>query len=124
MINVLVVDDSMFMRQLIKDILKTDPEINVIGEADNGSDAVDRFKELRPDVTTLDIVMEGTNGIGALQEIMQIDRNAVVVMITSIGEEKYVKQCLDMGSKGFVIKPFDEDDVKRTVKKAALLAGK
>lgn len=123
MINVLVVDDSMFMRQLIKDILNTDPEINLVGEADNGSDAVDRFNELRPDVVTLDIVMEGTNGIGALEEIMKIDKNAVVVMITSIGEEKYVKQCLDMGAKGFVIKPFDEDDVKRTIRKAALLIG-
>lgn len=102
----------------------TDPELNIVGEADNGSAAVERFKELSPDVTTLDIVMEGTNGITALQEIMSIDRNAVVVMITSIGEEKYVKQCLDVGAKGFVIKPFDEDDVKRTVRKAALLVGK
>lgn len=120
----LVVDDSMFMRQLIKDIIKNDSEFNIVGEADNGSDAVKKFNELRPDITTLDIVMEGTNGIGALEEIMKIDRDAVVIMITSIGDEKYVKQCLDIGAKGFIIKPFDEDDVKRTLRKAALLAGK
>lgn len=124
MINVLVVDDSMFMRQLIKDIIKNNSEFNIVGEADNGSDAVKKFNELRPDITTLDIVMEGTNGIGALEEIMKIDRDAVVIMITSIGDEKYVKQCLDIGAKGFIIKPFDEDDVKRTLRKAALLAGK
>jgi two-component system chemotaxis response regulator CheY len=117
---VLVVDDSMFMRQLLKDIFNNDSEINIVGEANNGSDAVRLFKELKPDVTTLDIIMEGSSGITALEEIMKLDEKATVIMITSIGEEKYVKQCLDIGAKGFVLKPFDEEDVLITVKKAAL----
>jgi two-component system chemotaxis response regulator CheY len=112
------------MRQIIKDILIKEGDITIVGEADNGADAVERYKELQPDIVTLDIVMEDSNGVTALQNIMEFNKNAIVIMITSIGQEKYVKQCLDLGAKGFIIKPFDEDDVLRTVRNAASLISK
>lgn len=118
MIRILIVDDSVFMREIIKDILANEPDMEVVGEAENGLEAFEKYKELKPDVVTLDIVMGEANGIDALANILEYDKEATVVMITSIGQEKYVRQCLDMGAKGFIIKPFAEDDVLETIRKA------
>jgi len=116
LIKVLIADDSSFMREVIKDILEKQDDIEVVGEAENGDTAVAKYRELDPDVVTLDIVMPDSNGINALEKILKINSNAVAIMITSIGQEKYVKQCLDMGAKGFIIKPFAEEDVLETIR--------
>ncbi len=117
MIKVLVVDDSVFMREIIKDIVSKQEDMQIVGEAEDGVGAFEKYKQLKPDIVTLDIVMGESNGIDGLGKILEYDRNALVVMITSIGQEKYVKQCLDMGAKGFIIKPFAESDVLDTIRK-------
>lgn len=118
MIRILVVDDSTFMRDILKEIINKQSNMQVIGEADDGISGFERYKELHPDVVTLDIIMARENGISALQKILEYDKNATVIMVTSVGQERYVKQCLDIGAKGFVIKPFTEEDVISTIKKA------
>lgn len=120
MIRILVVDDSVFMREIIKDIISRQDDMEVVGEAENGAGAFEMYTQLTPDIVTLDIVMGESNGIDALGKILEYNKNASVIMITSIGQEKYVKQCLDMGAKGFIIKPFAENDVLDTIRKVAL----
>lgn len=120
MTSILVVDDSSFMREIIKDILVKEPGISIVGEADNGITGFELYKMLNPEVVTLDIVMEKVTGISTLESILEYDKNASVIMITSIGQEKYIKQCLDMGAKGFIIKPFSEEDVLETIRKVIL----
>ena len=104
------------MREIIKDILKKNPDLKVVGEADNGGKGFERYKELKPDLVTLDIVMENVTGIEMLQKVIEYNKDAVVLMITSIGQEKYVKQCLDIGAKGVIVKPFSEEEVLDTIK--------
>lgn len=118
MINVLIADDSLFMREIIKGILGKQTDINVIGEADNGAVCFEKYKELKPDVVTLDIVMGDANGISALQNIIGYNKDAVVIMVTSVGQEKYVRQCLEIGARGFIIKPFAEEEVVNAIRKA------
>jgi len=87
----------------------------VIGEAENGSVAVRKYKELRPDIVTMDITMPEMDGIQALKEIRQFDSNSKVVMISALGQESYVREAVMSGAKGFIIKPFKEDYVVQTL---------
>lgn len=117
MINVMVVDDSAFMRDIIKDIINSQPDMQVVGEADNGTAGFEKYKELKPDLVTMDIIMANENGIQALGKIMNYDKDAKVIMVTSIGQEKFVTECLQLGAKGFIIKPFAEEQVISTLTK-------
>lgn len=105
--RVLIVDDGPFMRTLIKGILlKNDYE--VVGEAEDGEQGVSLFRELKPDLVTLDITMPGMDGITALHEIMAEDPEASVVMVSAMGQDQYVKEAIKSGAKSFIVKPFDE----------------
>lgn len=105
-IKVLVVDDSAFMRKVIGDILSADPAIEVVGRARNGKDALAQYKQLLPDVVTLDMEMPGMNGIEVLREIMKI-KPVAVVMVSSLTREgaNVTMQALDAGALDFVTKP-------------------
>ena len=114
--RVLVVDDAIFMRNMLKDIFNDD-QFEIVGEAANGVEAVERFKELRPDLTTMDIVMPFKSGIEATKEILAIDKNAIVVMCSALGQESLVMEAIEAGAADFVVKPFKPDDVHRVVQK-------
>ncbi len=117
MARVLVVDDAAFMRKMVSDALaKAGHE--VIGEAANGQEAVDRFQDLRPDLTTLDITMPEKDGLTALGEIMAIDPAARVIMCSALGQETKVLESIKLGAKDFVVKPFQPDRVKEAVAQA------
>lgn len=105
--KVLVVDDGAFMRVLIKGMLEKNGFI-VIGEAEDGNEAVRLYQELQPDITTMDITMPGKDGITALKEIIALDQDANIIMVSALGQEKYVKEAILAGAKSFVVKPFDE----------------
>lgn len=105
--RVLVVDDGAFMRLLIKQML-VKRGYEIVGEAENGKEAVEKYEELRPDLVTLDITMPVMDGIMALKEIMALNSNAKVVMVSAMGQEVYVKEAIRCGAKSFVVKPFDE----------------
>lgn len=105
--NILICDDAAFMRYHIKSMV-TNNGYNVIGEAENGLEAVRKYKELKPDIVTMDITMPEMTGIEALKEIIKIDPKAKVVMLSAMEQESMVKEAILSGAKNFIVKPFTE----------------
>lgn len=116
--KVLVVDDAAFMRVSIKNMI-TKHGFEVVGEAENGKIAVQKFQELSPDIVTLDITMPEMNGLDALKEIMKNNPNAIVIMVSALGQESMVREAVMSGAKGFVVKPFKEDVIVSALNKFA-----
>jgi two-component system chemotaxis response regulator CheY len=117
MARVLVVDDAVFMRKVVSDaLLKGGHEI--IGEAANGQEAIERFQELKPEVMTLDITMPEKDGLAALKEIIAMDPQARIVMCSALGQESKVLEAIKAGAKDFVVKPFQPDRVLSAIEKA------
>src|SRR3712207_2324437 len=117
MARVLVVDDAAFMRKMVTDAL-TKGGHEVVGEAGTGVEAVDRYRDLRPDVTTLDITMPEKDGLAALKEIIELDPSAKVVMCSALGQESKVLESIKLGAKDFVVKPFQAPRVLEAIGKA------
>jgi two-component system, chemotaxis family, chemotaxis protein CheY len=120
--RVLVVDDAMFMRNMLRDVFSKAEDFEVVGEAANGQEAVDKFVELAPDLVTMDIVMPLKSGIEALQEIMAKEPKACVVMCSALGQEALIVEAVQSGAKDFIVKPFQEarvlDVARRVVSRA------
>ena len=114
--KVLICDDAAFMRMMLKDIL-TRNEFEVCGEAANGIQAVERYKELRPDLVFMDITMPEMDGTEALKKILAFDPAASVIMLSAMGQQQAVTECMLSGAKNFVVKPFQSEKVIETVKK-------
>src|SRR5947207_10560342 len=112
--RVLVVDDAIFMRNMIKDIFASGG-FEVVGEAANGLEAVDKFKELKPDLVTMDIVMPFKSGIEATREIVAGQPEAIVVMCSALGQESLVMEAIEAGATDFIVKPFKEEEVLSVV---------
>ncbi|HOK40133.1 MAG TPA: response regulator [bacterium] len=110
----LVVDDSQFMRkQIERIIIQIGCEVSC--EAENGKDAIEKYKANKPDVVTMDITMPEMNGVEALRQIMAIDKNAIVIMMTAVGHDTIVKQSILLGAKHFIVKPFKPTEAARTI---------
>lgn len=105
-LRVLIVDDAIFMRKMISDIL-VENGMEIVGEADTGAKAIERFKELRPDLVTMDIIMPEMNGIDAVRKILEFDAQARIVMCSALGQQALVQEALVAGAKDFLIKPFN-----------------
>jgi two-component system, chemotaxis family, chemotaxis protein CheY len=105
------------MRKMVTDAL-TKGVHQVIGEAANGNEAVERFRDLRPEVTTLDITMPEKDGLTALQEIIGLDPGARVIMCSALGQESKVLESIKIGAKDFIVKPFKAERVLGAVDKA------
>lgn len=117
MATVLIADDSLFMRKRLSDIL-TEEGHEVVAEAENGDEAIMAYRRSQPELVLLDITMPERNGIGALNEIMAINGDARIVMCTALGEESVVQECLDTGAKGYIVKPFDPEQVFAAIRSA------
>lgn len=115
--NVLIVDDSSFSRLMLKRIINKSNFARVIGEAKDGNEAVSLFKELKPDLITMNLIMPEKNGIEAIEEIIRIKRSANIIAITAIGQESVVLEATLKGAKDFIQKPFDEGTILDTMKK-------
>ena len=113
-VKILVVDDAIFMRSMIRDIFARVPFV-IAGEAENGVEAVRLYQELRPDLTTMDIVMPQMDGITALREIMRIDPAAKVVMCSALGQETLIAESIEAGARDFIVKPFQSSRVLKVV---------
>jgi two-component system chemotaxis response regulator CheY len=114
-VKVLIVDDAMFMRNMIAEIFNgkkyREEDYQVVAEAENGIEAVEKYKEHDPDIVTMDIVMPEMTGIEALKEIMESDPGANVIMCSALGQDSLVMEALDAGAKDFIVKPFQPEKV-------------
>ncbi len=116
--RVMVVDDALFMRNMLRGILEEDG-FEVVAEAADGAEAVLTYRDVRPDIVTLDIIMPVKNGIEALREIMVIDPHARVVICSAVGQESLVQKAQSVGARDFILKPFNPERVKEVVRKVA-----
>lgn len=116
--KVLIVDDAAFMRMLLKDIV-TKAGFEVVGEATNGAEAVEKYKELKPDIVTMDITMPEMNGIEAVKKIKEIDPNAKIIMCSAMGQQAMVIEAIQAGAKDFIVKPFQPARVIEALQKLA-----
>jgi two-component system chemotaxis response regulator CheY len=114
--RVLIADDASFMRQMIRDIIE--PEgYEVVGEASDGMEVVDKFRKLRPDLVMMDIVMPKRSGIDAVRAIRSEDAHATIVMCSALVQETLVMEAIQAGAKDFIVKPFKPDAVVSTLAK-------
>lgn len=114
--KILVVDDSSFMRNSLKTILEKLGYI-VVGTAENGVEAVAKFRDLKPDVVTLDIIMPQMGGLQGLKLLKSVSPNAVVVMVSSMADRESVTECVKAGATHYLLKPFDEAKVAEVMKR-------
>lgn len=115
--RILVTDDAAFMRMMIKDILDKNG-YQVAGEAENGQVALEKYKELKPDLVLMDITMPEVDGLTALKNIRATDSSAKVVMCSAMGQQNMVIDAIQSGAMDFIVKPFQPDRVIEAVKKA------
>ena len=116
--SVLIVDDAAFMRLSLKNVLEKNG-FNIVGEAENGLVGVKKYKELNPDIVTLDITMPEMDGLTALKEIMKIDKTANIIIVSAMGQEWYVREAIACGAKSFIVKPFSNDHVIKVFEKVS-----
>lgn len=116
MANILIVDDAAFMRMMIKDIL-TKNGYTVIGEAENGIRAIEKFRELNPDLVIMDITMPEMDGIQAVKQIKSIKSDAKIIMCSAMGQQAMVIESIQAGARDFIVKPFQAERVIEAVKK-------
>ena len=115
--SILLVDDAAFMRINLKNILEK-AGYEVVGEAENGNEAVQKYKDLDPDLVTMDITMPEMDGIEAVKKIREIDSDANIIMCSAMGQQSMVVEAIEAGAKDFIVKPFDDDRVIEAVEKA------
>ncbi len=114
MSRILIADDSIFMRSALKEIL-VNAGHEVVGEAATGSEAIELYGKLSPDIVTMDITMPQLGGIEALKQIRALNKNAVVIMVTSISKPESAGEALNSGAKSYITKPFDKDKVLKAI---------
>ncbi|MEN6348076.1 MAG: response regulator [Syntrophomonas sp.] len=115
--TVLIVDDAAFMRMMIKDILSKNG-YSIVGEAENGKVAVEKYRELQPDLVTMDITMPEMDGIAAVREIKAMNSAARIIMCSAMGQQAMVIDAIQAGAKDFIVKPFQPERVIEAVSKA------
>ncbi len=115
--RVLVVDDSRFMRIMVRDALPP-ADYEIVGEASNGAEGVRKYRELRPDLVTMDVTMGGQDGQEAARQILALSPGARIVMVSALGQEKMLADCIEMGVRDFVTKPFTPARLASAVQKA------
>ena len=113
-LKVLVVDDAFITRNVIKKIFD-DLGHNVVAEAKNGKEAVELYKSLKPDLVTMDINMPDMNGVEALKKIIEFDKDAIVIMITSIGQEKMVLEAMEYGASAYIQKVITQHKIEEVL---------
>lgn len=115
-VSILVCDDSILARKQLKDVISTFSNEITIKEAANGQEAVDIYKKLNPNMVFLDIVMPVKDGISAVQEIMEYDDDADIIIVSSTGTQAQLKNAIEAGAKDFIQKPFSDTQVNKVLK--------
>lgn len=112
--KVMIVDDSLMIRINLRRMLEKQ-DYQVVAEATNGQEAIEKYMKFKPDLVTMDITMPVLDGISALKEICTLDQNALVVMISAMGQERKIIEAINKGARHYIIKPFKEEDVIRII---------
>ncbi|MBN1502881.1 response regulator [Candidatus Woesearchaeota archaeon] len=115
-LRVMIVDDSVFMRNMLKKLI-TEAGAEIVAEAGDGKEAITKYNEIKPDLVFLDIVMPNLDGIEALKSIRAADGNSRVIMCTSTGQEMVVKEAVNAGASDFIVKPFSKEDITTLIQK-------
>ena len=116
--TIMIVEDELFFRELLRDILEK-ADYTVVAEAADGIEALEKYRQLRPDIIIMDIFMPGKNGIEATQEIISFDANAKVFMCSGVGYDEHVEAALQAGAKGVILKPFFPEEILQVINSAA-----
>ena len=119
--KILITDDTAFMRKMLGDILKKNG-YEIVGEAANGLEAVEKYKELQPDIVTMDITMPKLDGISAANQIHQLDRESKIIMVSAMGQEAMIIDAMKAGARGFIIKPFQESKIIEEITKLLIIS--
>ena len=114
--KVMLVDDTKFMRMMLANILKP-KGFEIVAEASDGLEAIEAYKKHKPDLVTMDIVMPNMQGIEAVKNIVAEDSSANIIMVTAVGQETKVKEAIQAGAKGYIVKPFQSPQVLEEVGK-------
>ena len=114
--TILIVDDAAFMRMMIKDIV-TKNDLEVVGEAQNGIEALEMYEQFKPDIVTMDITMPEKDGISAVKDIMAKDPKAKIIMCSAMGQQSLVMEAIKAGARDFLVKPFKPDRVIEAINK-------
>ncbi|MFO7818981.1 MAG: response regulator [Halanaerobacter sp.] len=114
--EILITDDANFMRTMLAKIVE-DNGYEVVGKAENGEDAIQKYKEVEPDLVTMDITMPGMDGIEATKNIIEYDPDAKIVVCSAMGQKPMVLEAIEAGAKDFIVKPIKPDKVKETLEK-------
>lgn len=117
--KILLVDDAQIVRMMLKDIL-VPLGYEIVGEACDGNEGVQKYKQLKPDLVTMDIVMPDKDGIEALKEILEFDPNAKVIMVTAIDQKDYLKKAITLGAFDYIVKPFEDSRVAEAIEKSLI----
>ncbi|WP_408956029.1 response regulator [Natroniella sp. ANB-PHB2] len=114
--KILITDDANFMRTMLAKIIEEQGYV-VAGMAENGERAIDQYKELEPDLVTMDITMPGMDGIEATKKIMEYDPDATIIVCSAMGQKPMVLEAIEAGAKDFIVKPIKPEKVKETLEK-------
>ncbi|HEX8427551.1 MULTISPECIES: response regulator [Hymenobacter] len=112
--RILIVDDSFYMRTMLKNVL-TDAGYEVVGEAANGQQAIEMAAATKPDLITLDVILPDNTGLDVLKGIRENDPDVKVVMCSAVGQEVIVNEALESGASAYIVKPFSEEKVLEIV---------
>jgi two-component system chemotaxis response regulator CheY len=115
--KILIVDDALFTRNMLKNIINKTGYCEVVGEAENGDQAVDMYKKLKPDLVTMDLVMPVRGGIEATEDLLSHDPNALIVVVSALGQEALVLEAAKKGAKDFIQKPFKQDQIVEVIER-------
>lgn len=117
--KVVIVDDTMFMRLTLKNILQGFG-LEIAGEGSNGHEAVTLYKRIKPDLITMDITMPQKDGLEAVKEIMAHDQEAVIIMVSAMGQKAKVVEAISAGAKDFIVKPFKQERIAGALERVGI----
>ncbi len=112
--KIAIVDDAEFMRKFLTKILR-EFDLEIVGEGSNGEEGIALYKKTHPDLITMDLTMPNKSGLEAIQEIMEYDPDAKILVVSSIGTDLIIMEALELGAKDFVVKPFKKEQLLKAV---------
>ena len=118
--KVMIVDDAGFTRAMLKNIINDTNFAEVIGEAKNGKEAINLYKQLNPDMVTMDLIMPEMGGLESIDNILKIDKKASIIVVSAIGQQDLILEATKKGAKDFIRKPFKKDQVSEILEKHLL----